>query len=88
MSAENQQKIAVVTGASRGLGRALAFDLAARNYTVVLGARNEAELRDLARDIAAGGGKGGDPRAGCHVFTHLSWLSTISWWQRPVRRMS
>jgi short-subunit dehydrogenase len=47
---------ALITGASSGLGRALAERLAADGVLVVLSARREALLRELADAIAARGG--------------------------------
>jgi short-subunit dehydrogenase len=47
---------AVVTGASRGLGAALARELARRGARVVLVARGKAELETVANAIAAEGG--------------------------------
>jgi NAD(P)-dependent dehydrogenase (short-subunit alcohol dehydrogenase family) len=44
-------KVAVVTGASSGLGRQLALDLAAAGAVVVGVARREPELRDLADEM-------------------------------------
>lgn len=44
---------AVVTGASRGIGRAIALELAGRGVDLLLVARNGLELQDLARHIAA-----------------------------------
>lgn len=41
----------IVTGASRGLGRAIATDLARRGATVVATARSAAALADLAADV-------------------------------------
>lgn len=43
----------VVVGAGRGIGRLLADQLAARGADLVLAARTERELRDVADDIAA-----------------------------------
>jgi NAD(P)-dependent dehydrogenase (short-subunit alcohol dehydrogenase family) len=44
--------IALVTGASRGLGRALAAGLAREGYDLILDARNAANLHAVARDIS------------------------------------
>jgi len=51
-----QGKSALVTGASRGLGRALAEELAQRGSKVVLVARGGAELEKVAARIRAAGG--------------------------------
>jgi NAD(P)-dependent dehydrogenase (short-subunit alcohol dehydrogenase family) len=51
-----QGKSALVTGASRGLGRALAEELAQRGSKVVLVARGGAELDKIAAGIRAAGG--------------------------------
>jgi 3-oxoacyl-[acyl-carrier protein] reductase len=50
-------KIALVTGASQGIGRACALTLAAQGATVALAARNEEKLRAVAAEIAAAGGQ-------------------------------
>jgi short-subunit dehydrogenase len=47
--------IAVVTGASRGIGRATALTLAARGANVALGARSVEELERVASEIERGG---------------------------------
>lgn len=48
MSAFFQDKIAVVTGASRGLGRAMSLALAAEGATVALVGRDQAKLAETA----------------------------------------
>jgi 3-oxoacyl-[acyl-carrier protein] reductase len=50
-------KVALVTGASRGIGRAIAQALAAAGATVVLGARDEAKLREAVDEIEKAGGR-------------------------------
>ena len=61
-------KIAIVTGASRGIGRAIALRLAQDGATLVLAARTEADLAKVASEIQSSGGKathrrGGSPRS-------------------------
>ena len=48
-------KACVVTGASRGLGRAIALAFADQGADVVLGARSRADLEAVAREIEAKG---------------------------------
>lgn len=56
MTGEFAGRVAIVTGASRGIGAVLAKALAARGGDVVLVARDEARLEDVARRIAAAHG--------------------------------
>ncbi len=49
-------KVAIVTGASSGIGEALARRYAALGACVVLGARQEERLREIVADITAAGG--------------------------------
>jgi 3-oxoacyl-[acyl-carrier protein] reductase len=48
--------IALVTGASRGIGRAISSALAAAGYHVVAAARNRQQLDDLVDEIGSAGG--------------------------------
>jgi NAD(P)-dependent dehydrogenase (short-subunit alcohol dehydrogenase family) len=50
-------KVAIVTGASSGIGRATAKLFAQEGAKVVVGARREAELAELVREIKAAGGE-------------------------------
>ncbi len=48
-------RIALVTGASQGIGRACALGLAKAGATVALAARNEAKLAEVQSEIEAAG---------------------------------
>lgn len=50
-------KAALITGASSGIGRASALAFAAKGASVVLAARRQEELDSLVAEIEAGGGK-------------------------------
>jgi len=52
-----QDKVAIVTGASRGIGRAISLALGGAGATVILTARNEAELQKTAAKVIAVGGR-------------------------------
>ena len=51
-----ENRIALVTGAGRGIGRAIAVGLAAEGARVAVTARSLDELENLAREVKAGGG--------------------------------
>jgi 3-oxoacyl-[acyl-carrier protein] reductase len=57
MTGRLEGRISLVTGASRGIGRAIARALALEGATVFVGARDEAKLAEVAREIADQGGK-------------------------------
>ena len=56
-----KNKIVLVTGASTGIGRAMAIDLAAQGAELILTARSKEQLDTLAQEIRGMGGK-------AHVF--------------------
>lgn len=49
-------RVAVVTGANRGIGRAIAVALAADGFAVAVTARDPATLAETVADVEAGGG--------------------------------
>ena len=60
-------KVVLVTGASRGIGRAIAEALAAAGATVVLGARDETKLAEAVDAIVGAGGRASSvPLDVCH----------------------
>jgi NAD(P)-dependent dehydrogenase (short-subunit alcohol dehydrogenase family) len=56
MSERGEDRVALVTGANRGIGREVAHQLAQRGYEVLLGARDEVKAADAAAEIAASTG--------------------------------
>src|SRR5271156_2258429 len=56
-------KVALVTGASRGLGRSIALALAAEGATIAAVARSEEALKETLETIRAAGGTA-EPYAG------------------------
>lgn len=57
MDLELQGRSAVVTGGSRGIGRAVAAELAAAGVAVVIAARRPEPLQEAAAQLSAGGGR-------------------------------
>ncbi|MGN1056360.1 MAG: 3-oxoacyl-ACP reductase FabG [Comamonas sp.] len=55
---EQKKQIALVTGASRGIGAAIAAELAERGYTVIGTATTDAGAQRITETLAAKGGRG------------------------------
>ena len=51
MSNNNPKRVVVVTGSSRGIGKAIAKEFAKNNYSVLLNARDEEELIKTVQEI-------------------------------------
>ena len=58
MSKELDGRVALITGATTGMGRATAIALAERGANVVIAARRETEGDDAVHEVEAAGGKG------------------------------
>jgi NADP-dependent 3-hydroxy acid dehydrogenase YdfG len=56
MTAASTHRVALITGASSGIGAAIARDLAARGYHLALAARRKDALESVAADIRTSGG--------------------------------
>lgn len=48
-----QNKVIIITGASSGIGKALAYEFGRQGAKVVITGRNEATLREVAQDLAS-----------------------------------
>ena len=78
---ELQGKLAVVTGASRGLGRQLALALAREGYDLAICARDEGKLAEVGAEVVSLGAKcdsfSGD-LGNDHILTaHKVWLASL-----------
>lgn len=51
------KKVAVITGATKGIGKNIAIELAKNNYHIILIARNQKELEKMSNCINEDGGK-------------------------------
>ena len=47
----HQKKVVIITGASSGIGKALAYEYASRDYIVVIAARQEQKLQKIQQEI-------------------------------------
>ena len=67
----NERRVALVTGASRGIGRAIAKRLASDGHHVVLVARDQSRLDEVLSEIEADGGVGMDKVSDCIIREEL-----------------
>ena len=70
----NTQKVALITGASSGIGRVTAEQLAARGYKVFLACRSEAKTRPVLEAIAR---QTGDPQRAVFLPLELGDLNSV-----------
>ena len=58
MAEQNKKKVAIVTGASRGIGRSIALELAKRDITVVINYNGSEECaKEVQKEIEENGGQ-------------------------------
>jgi NAD(P)-dependent dehydrogenase (short-subunit alcohol dehydrogenase family) len=72
------KKVAVVTGAAAGIGRATALAIAAEGAAVVVGDRDEAGGRRVAEEIASQGGQGVFQRADVGISADVEQLVAVA----------
>ena len=78
----HENEVALVTGANKGIGHAIASELAARGFTVLVGARDASRGEAAAKRIA------GDARPIARDVTSLDSLAAAAAWIRSLRSCS
>jgi 3-oxoacyl-[acyl-carrier protein] reductase len=68
-------KTALVTGAGRGIGKAIALALASEGAAVAVSARTQAEIASVAAEVRASGGRALDLRADMRDPAHIALLA-------------
>jgi NAD(P)-dependent dehydrogenase (short-subunit alcohol dehydrogenase family) len=76
--AELHGKIVLVTGATDGLGRALAAELARSGATVLVHGRDPGRIADTIKEVTAAAAEAGEPAASDRVRGYQADLSSIA----------
>ena len=72
----SEQRVAIVTGASRGIGEAVAASLTQKGYKTILISRNEDKLNEVADRILSTAGEGATKPEVVAYDLHPDYLST------------
>ena len=73
-----KEKVVVITGASSGIGKSIALNLAAKGAKVVLAARREEKLKKIVENIIQDGGEASYVVADVQHRTDLAKLVSIA----------
>jgi NAD(P)-dependent dehydrogenase (short-subunit alcohol dehydrogenase family) len=76
--AELHGKVVLVTGATDGLGRALAAELARSGATVLVHGRDPGRIADTIKEVTAAAAEAGEPAAGDRVRGYQADLSSLA----------
>ncbi len=76
--AELHGKVVLVTGATDGLGRALAAELARAGATVLVHGRDPGRIADTIKEVTAAAAEAGEPAAGDRVRGYQADLSSLA----------
>ena len=76
--AELHGKVILVTGATDGLGRALAAELARAGATVLVHGRDPGRIADTIKEVTAAAAEAGEPAAGDRVRGYQADLSSLA----------
>ncbi|TRW22224.1 SDR family oxidoreductase [Flavobacterium zepuense] len=78
MQSEIKGKVVAITGASSGIGKAIALTLAQHGAKVVLGARRATQLQEITNQIIADGGEAAFAETDVTIKTDLTHLVNVA----------